>query len=781
MKDEHQLPHALCRASLDWFSSTASRYKALVFIVLAWMLFFLPELFGERVIYLRDIINQYFPLKIFVARALNDGHLPLWNPLVNCGEPALANPDYMVVYPGFWLYYLMPTVYFFQLHFLLHYLVGAIAFYFFIRPHVRRELTAAAGGLLWVLNGFALSHALFQNLVTYVALMPLFLCALRRAVWRLDGRNVVSLAGVVALAVLAIEPNYFLCVLLAGAVYLVLLAHRKRLAIRRMAVPLAGAAVLAGLLAAVQILPALSLVAGSQRSAGSVDDRYAFQGADVLQLLLPQPYGNFQTKITWQPQLRGDSLLPYFLSLYLGGVPLALALAGFAASPRWMKVGSAVVIGVGVWLAMGSAGGLYAWLWDYVPLLGYLRYPVKLLFLPMLVIVVLAVRGIDAFLDADWRQRRIIGKVLVAALGGMAAAASLPLFFPIGMEMDAARLMAARQSLGAQLVMQWMLLFGLVVMCFMPEKLFQRVCCLGVSVLIGVTFTAGLPILPTLPSDRFAPGNILSGLGSNDGPAASRIAPAGRPAAVPPALWQEEFRLYEALARNYMPLLLGCRSGLIGTPAVMESPGKHTFFQALGSNAIPWAEVRNVLRAHSVRYVPTLRPTGDPLVAVRELADGVPIFVQALADPVQELYAPERVVAVAAGESARVMFSRVFEPGHTAVREGGPAAAYPDDGEFRVLSYRRWNNGMEASVFLSSSRLLVWNETGDPGWKLWVDGAPEPIVPVNGFFQGFQMDAGVHQARFEYQPPFFTAGVILSVLGLVLAVLAVVFGCCHRK
>lgn len=743
-------------------------------------MFFLPELFGERVIYLRDIINQYYPLKIFVARALHEGHLPLWNPFVNCGEPALANPDYMVFYPGFWLFYLMPGVYSFQLHFLLHYLAGAVAFYFFIRPHVRREWTAAAGGLLWALNGFALSQALFQNLVTYVALLPLFLCTLRRAVRRLDGCGVVSLAAVVALAVLAIEPNYFLCTLLAGAAYLILLAHRKRLAVRRLAVSLAGAALLAGLLAAVQILPAMSLLAGSQRSAGSMDDRYALRGADVLQLLLPRPYGNFQSKETWQPQLRGDSLLPYFLSLYMGGIPLALAMAGFAASPRWMKAGSAVVICVGVWLAMGSAGGLYAWLWGNVPLLGYLRYPIKLLFLPMLTVVILAVRGMDTYLNADRSRRLVFGKVLIIALGGMASVAILQYFILKGMETNTAVLMAARQSMGAQFGLQWMLLLGLVVLCFIPEQLFQRVRSLGVSALVGVTLAAGLPILPTLPPDRFTPGHILAGLGSGEGPAARRIAPAGRPVSVPPALWREEFRLYEALARNYMPLLLGCRSGLVGTPAVMESPGKHRFFQALGGGAVPWAGVRNVLRAQSVRYVPTLSPTGDPLAAVRELADGVPVFVQALADPVQELYAPETVVAVAPGEAARVMFSQEFKPGHTAVREGGPAAVYPDDGGFRVLSYRRWINGMEARVSLSASRLLVWNETADPGWKLWVDGASAPIVTVNGFFQGLHMEAGVHRARLEYSPPTFAAGVVLSALGLILAVLLVFISCCRR-
>ena len=126
------------------------------------------------------------------------------------------------------------------------------------------------------------------------------------------------------------------------------------------------------------------------------------------------------------------------------------------------------------------------------------------------------------------------------------------------------------------------------------------------------------------------------------------------------------------------------------------------------------------------------------------------------------------------------MFSQEFKPGHTAVREGGPAAVYPDDGGFRVLSYRRWINGMEARVSLSASRLLVWNETADPGWKLWVDGASAPIVTVNGFFQGLHMEAGVHRARLEYSPPTFAAGVVLSALGLILAVLLVFISCCRR-
>jgi hypothetical protein len=755
-------------AALPW--RTGSRGAILV-IVLAWAAFFLPELLGRQAIYLRDVINQYYPLKTFVARALHNGQLPLWNPFVNCGEPALANPDYMVFYPGYWLFYLFPTVYCFQLHFLLHYLIGAMGFYFLIRPHTRRAMPAVLGGLLWALNGFALSQALFQNLVTYVALLPLFLCSLRRVARRPDAGGVAALAICTACAAFAFEPNSFLFMTGAGLVYLVWLLRQKRGSLRRPASAVLAAAILTSLLAAVQVLPAWNLLGGSKRGSGLMDDRYTLRPADVLQILIPRPYGDFQTKEAWIAPLRGGSVLPFYISLYLGGVPLALALFGFIRASRWMRAGAAVVIAGGVWMALGSAGRLYPWIWHHLPLLNYGRYPIKFLLLPLLAILLLSIRGLDACVDEPAEK---LGGLRLAALALVVAVAGATVWLhvlplpPAGTGGD--WLDAARPFLTPQLGIQVLLLLGLAGAAGLSGDARRRRLSVALPILVACSLWAGHSILPTIAPDRFGPGPTLAGLAGERGPAAGRISPSGRPAPLAAEARQEEFRFYAALDLNCLPLLWGFRSGLIDSPAAMEGPGKHSCIQIMRSGRAPWPVVRNVLRAQSIRYVPTLRPTGDPLAAVRELAPGVPVFLQELADPVPDLYVPRQLLPVAAGTTARELFSPRLIPGVVAFREEGPAVVYPDDGGLKILSYRRFHNRLDCTLSIAACRLVVWNESADPGWRLKIDGQPAAILTVNGFFQGFWLGEGAHRVDFTYRPAGLVAGAGLTVAGLVLLI-----------
>jgi hypothetical protein len=50
-----------------------------------------------------DLDVMFYPLRRFVADQLSGGHLPLWNPFLFGGVPALGNLQYAVLYPPNWL------------------------------------------------------------------------------------------------------------------------------------------------------------------------------------------------------------------------------------------------------------------------------------------------------------------------------------------------------------------------------------------------------------------------------------------------------------------------------------------------------------------------------------------------------------------------------------------------------------------------------------------------------------------------------------------------------
>jgi hypothetical protein len=65
--------------------------------------------------------------------------------------------------------------------------------------------------------------------------------------------------------------------------------------------------------------------------------------------------------------------------------------------------------------------------------------------------------------------------------------------------------------------------------------------------------------------------------------------------------------------------------------------------------------------------------------------------------------------------------------------------------------------------------LLVLNERYDQGWIVKVDGRPAPLLTVDVVLMGVEMPKGEHRVEFLYQPRAFLTGRLLTFISLVLA------------
>ena len=65
---------------------------------LAWI--FWPALAGGQSFVFRDAAHFYHPLYQWVAARWATGHVPLWNPADDLGQPLLADATAAVLYPG---------------------------------------------------------------------------------------------------------------------------------------------------------------------------------------------------------------------------------------------------------------------------------------------------------------------------------------------------------------------------------------------------------------------------------------------------------------------------------------------------------------------------------------------------------------------------------------------------------------------------------------------------------------------------------------------------------
>src|SRR5215218_73611 len=66
----------------------------------------------------------FFPARVFAFGQMRAGHLPLWNPYVMGGIPALGNSQYAMLYPPNWLYLALPMVLATNLLMMLHVLLA---------------------------------------------------------------------------------------------------------------------------------------------------------------------------------------------------------------------------------------------------------------------------------------------------------------------------------------------------------------------------------------------------------------------------------------------------------------------------------------------------------------------------------------------------------------------------------------------------------------------------------------------------------------------------------
>jgi hypothetical protein len=129
-----------------------------------------------------DTENQFYPGVNYFAKSIQSGRFPLWFPGVHDGQPFYSDPQMAVFYPPQWL--LIPFVtggrlpcLVYQRYIFLHYVLGGLFMYVFLRQIKRSPIAALCGALVFCLSGFAsLRIVNFVMMQVYVWLPLQLLC-----------------------------------------------------------------------------------------------------------------------------------------------------------------------------------------------------------------------------------------------------------------------------------------------------------------------------------------------------------------------------------------------------------------------------------------------------------------------------------------------------------------------------------------------------------------------------------------------------------------------------
>jgi hypothetical protein len=77
------------------------------------------------------------------------------------------------------------------------------------------------------------------------------------------------------------------------------------------------------------------------------------------------------------------------------------------------------------------------------------------------------------------------------------------------------------------------------------------------------------------------------------------------------------------------------------------------------------------------------------------------------------------------------------------------------------------NNRLQLLVEAKEDSFLVLSDTYYPGWKAYVDGKEERIYRANYAFRAIPIRAGAHKVEFTYKPLSFKLGAVITLLGIL--------------
>ncbi|MBN2573137.1 MAG: hypothetical protein JXP73_01105 [Deltaproteobacteria bacterium] len=750
------------RSHSRWFYFVAAALLAFAALALFGRALFFGQTFAER-----DLSAFYYPAKWLLAPlAEASGGIPLWNPFFGSGQPFAGNPEHEIFHPMTFLFFVLPFEWAFRLQVILPPLLAVPCMYWFLRVLRRSRPAALAGGLAWGFGGFMLSATCLLPELLSAFPLPLTLGFSVLLLRRPTVPGVVGLAFCLALQCLAGEPGTLLPLL--PLLLIVWLAESSPA--RRRGTPWVLLGLVLGLgIAAAALLPGFHHAARTVRAAGLTDamaNEWSMAPVRILELFTPHVLGHVDRgdlSRYWGRGYYGAKTFAFYYSLYPGLLVSLLAIRSWGTRRRALLLWGAAAV-LGYLVALGDR--FVPWpLLRHLPGLSGIRFPEKaslLFFFPTLV------AGSYGF---DWvvMARRPLRGLLFWALPALAAvglllAVALTLWCSqpgSGFSSDDAVRDALRVSVVA------LGLWGLLGISRGWRR--QRRGLLLCAALCLDLVTVGRDLVPTVPIEALAtPPEVLKPLLRT-----------GRDALIfHMAEWDAKRSEVGGLAKPPRPARWGLRMTL-------ERDFDFTQLRWTFESTRAWMRTANeeprliepLLERRGVTAIVRIAPgvgwQGNRLVR----PDGGPIAEVLFAKRSNGfVFAASRVEIVhgARGwqEKVRALGSEVVttacvEDTELRVFENPPG---PAELQLRRRTPEYFTVAVEAKGPHPS--FLAINQTWDPNWRVTLDGKQARLLRTDLALSGVIVPPGAHRVEFEYRDSWVSAGLAISALASMGALLA---------
>ncbi len=729
-----------------------SRLPLLILVVALAVLFY-QLLLGDALFWGLPAL-QFYPWREVAFDALRAGHLPLWNSLNGAGAPLFANYQSSLLYPFSWIGFVLPLAQTMSLVAVLHLFIAGWGMQSFTRRLGASNLGSGVSALAFGLSAYLVARTGTYPMIQTAAWLPWLLWATLRL---LDGgrpRSAGLLAIFAALLLLAghAQTAWYSVLLVGGFALYWTLTHRPFRWLRLIGA--VGSLLIGAGIAGLQLLATAELLAQSQRAGGVAFDfamNYSYTPASVLNLFAPNVFGT---------PADGSYLLPRAFfedAVYVGVIPLIAALAAvigrivrwrdpdrppiYATTFFWL-----IVVIVGFVFALGVNTPIFPFLYRNVPTFNLFQAPERWHLWTVTGLSVLAGIGVTVWTHGA-RLRRWTMRATFACL----VAALLAVIAPLVLKGDSPALPLLEHAAFALGVLG-VLAGSLTLAQPKPDTAAHRRWALSVLVVVAVDLVwAGWGLNPAIPATFY------------DSAAPADAAPAR-------AYWTAEaeetvkfehyfpFKNYTVAADQWRDLRL---SELPNLNLIDRLPLLNNFEPLLVGH---FADYLDLVEAHPEASASLLQAAGVGATYAPDL--------QPLDQPAARAWL---LAAVCWHEDEDSLKAALVDPSWQPLGQlqmlgdGDCADPQPVAGDVVVTADE--GNSLALSVDAPQASWLVVADTDYPGWVATIDGVETPIYRANLNFRAVQVDAGVHEVRFDYQPDWLLSGALISVVSLLLALL----------
>jgi len=674
-----------------------------------------------------DLANLDLPRLQFQASAWRHLQLPLWDPNHWAGQPFIGQVT-GAAYPANWLLGAFPfregklNVTLIHWYFVFIHFQAALFCYFLCRDWKRSHGASILGGLVFSLGGL-LGNTDWPQILNGAVWIPLIVLFLFRA---LRGQRALFSAAMSG-ALLGVtwlsghhEVPIYASTAVAG-IWLAVIVHNPS---RGSMVKLALAAALAaGLVSAVQILPAVEYAPLAKRWVGI--DSGPIGGNEVVPYAVHQHY-------SWTASGMIGIVTPrpaVHINPFIGIVAFSLALLGvyhgWRRAPQIrLLLGVAVA---GLLFAMASNNFLHGVLYAALPVFGKGRVPARALVLFSFAIAPLAAYGLDALhrRSSPWLMRTIM---TLTATSGLLYAAAV-----VAKPADTAMMTALTALLGASLFA-----------AHRSRAITARsaVCALTLLVLVEIGNVSGAELVSRSAPSRA--GHLDRLFQHND--LASFLRAQAQPIRV-------------EVADADIPYNFGDWHGI-------ETLGG--FAATATSNLLELERHKpRVQDLLGINYYVGRTPPRTDLQLLTDTASGMNVYRNPSALP--RAWIVHGATQLASYHEIRMRLDAPdFQPRSEALFLTAPPSlekcSAPEEAQVAALT---GPNRVHINVKMACRGLVILSDTYFPGWRATVDRQPVEILETFGALRGIVVEKGDHHIEYVYWPTSAVAGIGLTGLGIL--------------